>query len=114
MTLVGASEAAAILGVEVQRVARYRAQGRMPTPVAMLASTPVWRRSDVEAMRAGRTCPPPKPMRLVGTSEVAAMLLVHKPQVARWVRSGKLPPPLVRLAAGPVWHESQILGARLR
>ena len=106
--LVGASEAADLLGVEVQRIARYRNNGKMPTPVALLAATPVWRLDDVIAMKDGRAAQPSSPEVLLGTSEVAKILGVNKSQVSRWLRKGKFPPPRARLAAGPVWTEKQI------
>lgn len=51
--LVGTAEAAAMLGVERPRIARYRNQGKLPDPVAVLAMGPVWLRTDIEAARAG-------------------------------------------------------------
>ncbi len=106
--LVGASEAADLLGVEVQRIARYRNNGKMPTPVALLAATPVWRLDDVMAMKDGVSSEPSQPEALLGTSEAAKILGVNKSQVSRWLRKGKFPPPRARLAAGPVWTEKQI------
>jgi hypothetical protein len=52
--LVGAAEAAAILGVERTRVARYRRSGVMPDPLSELRATPVWFRRDVERFRDKR------------------------------------------------------------
>ena len=56
---VGTIEAAEILGVSKQRVSQLAAEGRMPTPVAVLAAGPVYLESSVRAFaaeprRAGR------------------------------------------------------------
>jgi len=48
--LVGAAEAADILGVERTRIARYVKNGIMPEPIAKLRATKVWLRSEVEAL----------------------------------------------------------------
>lgn len=47
---VGTAEAAEILGVERPRIGRWIEKGKMPMPVSKLAATPVWKRSDIEAM----------------------------------------------------------------
>lgn len=52
--LVGAAEAADILGVERTRISRYRRTGVMPDPVSELRATPVWHRHDVENLRNRR------------------------------------------------------------
>lgn len=106
--LVGASEAADLLGVEVQRISRYRNSGRMPEPVAQLAATDVWRAKDVKAMKKLRVPKDVPELPLLGTSEAAGFLGVNKSQVGRWVRTGVFPAPVVRLAAGPVWTADQI------
>jgi len=84
----------------------------MPEPVALLASTPVWRRDDVLAMKDGRqeaaSWSSPDNVELMGTSEAAKVLNVNKSQISRWLRKGKFPPPRARLAAGPVWTAQQI------
>ena len=108
MKLVGASEAAQILGVEVQRISRYRAQGRLPEPVATLAATPVWNAEDIKTLRERDEIEPVKPVALMGTSEAAAFLGVDKSQIGRWLRADVFPCPLVRLAAGPVWREADV------
>lgn len=109
MNLVGASEAADILGVEVQRISRYRGQHRLPPVVAELAATPVWRAEDIETFRDRGSIPDdPEPMLLAGTSEAAKMLGVQKSQIGRWLREGVFPAPVVRLRAGPVWTGAQI------
>ena len=47
---------------------------------------------------------------LVGPSEIAGMLGVHRQQVTRWRRNGKLPDPVAVLQGDrPVWHRSQIV-----
>lgn len=53
--LVGAAEAAEILGVGVPQISRWRKAGKMPRPVEKLAATYVWLRVDVEAMRDKRS-----------------------------------------------------------
>jgi hypothetical protein len=52
--LVGAAEAADILGVERTRISRYRRTGAMPDPISELRATPVWHRRDVENLRNQR------------------------------------------------------------
>lgn len=116
--LVGTREAAEILGVEKPRIGRYIKRGRMPTPVAELGATKVWRREDVEALRdairlrqQGRPemrVAPSKPMDLVGTREAAEMLGVERTRIGRWMRAGRLPEPLARLHATPVWLRKDI------
>lgn len=58
--LVGAAEAARILGWDRRKVSTYHGRGLLPKPVADLAATPVWRRQDIEdyATRGGKlvTC----------------------------------------------------------
>lgn len=49
--VVGTAEAAAVLNVERPRIGRYRALGKMPDPIAILAAGPVWWRADVEKLR---------------------------------------------------------------
>lgn len=109
MELVGASEAAAILGVEVQRISRYRANGVMPPVVAELAATPVWTAGDVRAIHQRGSHEPAPPMDLAGTSEAANILGVDKSQIGRWRRRGVFPEPAWRLAATPVWETAAIL-----
>lgn len=46
--LVGAQEAADLLGVSRQRLYQLRADGRFPEPMIELAATPVWLRAAVE------------------------------------------------------------------
>ena len=51
-----------------------------------------------------------KQLDLVGPSEIAGMLSVHRQQVTRWRRLGKLPTPVAVLQGDrPVWHRSQIV-----
>lgn len=49
--LVGTAEAAAILNVERPRIGRWVSLGKLPGPIAILRSTPVWIRSDIEDRR---------------------------------------------------------------
>ena len=48
--LVGAAEASEIVGVERNRIPRWRKKGAMPDPVAVLKATPVWLRGDIEEL----------------------------------------------------------------
>jgi hypothetical protein len=54
LDLVGTAEAAAMLGVERPRIGRWRKAGIMPEPVAEIAATPVWLRSQIEGIQAER------------------------------------------------------------
>lgn len=103
--VVGTSEAAEILGVSVPMITRYRKQGRLPKPVALLAATDVWMREDIKnrADGAGR-----RKLALVGTKEVADLLDVDRSQIGRWRRAGKFPEPCVELVAGPLWWARDI------
>jgi ADP-ribosyl-[dinitrogen reductase] hydrolase len=113
LDVVGASEASEILGVEVQRISRWRKDGRLPEPYADLAMSPVWIRADIERIRDGLdviTCTePPEPPVLLGTAEAANLLGVGRPQITRWRqptptrRSPAFPDPAVTVKAGPIW-----------
>ena len=46
---------------------------------------------------------------LVGTKEVAELLGWGKAKVSEYMRRGKLPKPVQRLASGPVWRKSDIV-----
>ena len=46
--------------------------------------------------------------RLVGTAEVAAMLDVERPRIAKLMRLGDFPAPFAVLASGPVWWDETI------
>jgi hypothetical protein len=50
-TLLGTAEVAELLAVERPRIGRWRALGLIREPIAELAATPVWRSSQIEAMR---------------------------------------------------------------
>jgi predicted DNA-binding transcriptional regulator AlpA len=63
--LAGLAEVAEILGVTKRSAHRYSKRSDFPTPVARLAATPVWRRSEVEEWRA-RTLPLPRDPRSKG------------------------------------------------
>jgi predicted DNA-binding transcriptional regulator AlpA len=52
--IVGAAEAAEILGVKTPQVSRWQKAGKMPEPLEELKATVVWLRADVEAKAAGR------------------------------------------------------------
>lgn len=47
--LLGATEAAALLGVSRQRLHQLRSDGRFPSPLLELAGGPIWMRAAVEA-----------------------------------------------------------------
>jgi hypothetical protein len=58
--LLGVAEVAELLGVESQRISRWRQRGvvlpdgrrvRFPEPVQVLRATPIWRRADIERLR---------------------------------------------------------------
>jgi predicted DNA-binding transcriptional regulator AlpA len=116
--LVGTREAAEILGVEKPRIGRYIKRGRMATPVAELGATKVWLREDIEAMRDAMNdrvqgkpemrVAPSKPLDLVGTREAAEMLGVERTRIGRWIKTGRMPEPLARLHATPVWLRRDI------
>ena len=46
---------------------------------------------------------------LVGPSEIATLLRVHRVTVDRWRRDGVLPPAEAELNRGPVWQRSSIV-----
>jgi hypothetical protein len=115
--VVGAQEAHQILGVELQRISRWRKSGRLPPPYADLRLSPVWVRRDIERVRDtgeidGYT-PPPDEAPLLGTAEAARMLAVDKSQIARWrarpTKSGPpFPEPVTRIKAGPLWKRADV------
>jgi predicted DNA-binding transcriptional regulator AlpA len=106
--LVGTSEAAELLGVEKPRIGRYIKNGRMPEPVCKLSATPIWRAEDIEAMRDGEDPGRVRRLELVGTREAAEMLGVERTRIGRWLRTGRMPAPLVKLKATPVWRASDV------
>jgi hypothetical protein len=120
LPFVGTSEAAVILGCEKPRVGRYAKNGLMPREVVKLRSTKVWRTDDVIAFRRAldeRPNPhvrpvfrvaPSRPVDLVGTSEAADLLGVERTRIGRWLKNDRMPEPLVRLDAGPIWRRSTI------
>jgi len=48
---------------------------------------------------------------LVGTAEAAAILRIERPRIAKWIRAGIIPEPIIRLESGPIWLRSQIESA---
>lgn len=114
--VVGASEAALILGVEVPRIWRWRSRGKMPPTVADPAATPVWHRIDIEALHAvvqggdrlGTWDGDERPrIDVVGTADAAIIIggpEFNKSQVGRWRRKGTFPEPVVeKLEHGETW-----------
>ena len=118
--LVGTSEAADVLQCEKPRIGRYIRTGLMPAPVAKLQATPVWLRSDVLALKEAldareseHTRPkfrvaPSRPLDLVGTREAAELLGVERTRIGRWLKTGLMPEPLVKLRATPVWFRRDV------
>lgn len=123
---VGTSEAAALLGVEKPRIGRYRRTGLMPEPVAELRATAIWRTQDVLALKEALDSReqkhvrpqfrvnPSRPVALVGTREAAVILGVEPTRIGRWLRTGRMPDPEVRLNATPVWKLAVIRKLRER
>lgn len=123
LNVVGVGEAARLLGVENARPYRWTREGRMPPPVARLASTPVWQYGDIMLMvrrytRKGKTPPkwnpkntmPPPDFELVGVVEACEILGLSRPdpkpgkpdqrkhdkkKIARWRETGEFPEPLL-------------------
>ena len=48
-SLVGRREIAAMMGVTVQAVQRWRLRGQFLEPLVVVSDMPLWRRQDVEA-----------------------------------------------------------------
>jgi hypothetical protein len=124
LNVVGVNEAAQILGIEVQRISRWRESGRMPPAVADLAATQVWRVADIERLaRDGKwEGDPPEPLEVVGLSEAAELLKTSKRAIARWRTAGAFPPPVLDkrppgqkwepglgLAATPLWQRADVV-----
>ena len=115
--VVGATEAAAILGVEVPRLTRWLESGKLPAPALRLAATPLWHRRTITRVAAG--LPPVEELPLtdgegqpviVGLAEVAALLGKHKRQIWRWRDAGVFPEPYRELASGPIWRAEAVRG----
>jgi predicted DNA-binding transcriptional regulator AlpA len=45
---------------------------------------------------------------LVGTAEAAEILGVERSRIGKWIKRGRMPKPVARLAAGPVWLTEDI------
>jgi len=93
LELVGAAEAGRILGWSRGKVSVYLHRGKLPTPIARLASGPVWRREDIEAyaaqVRAGKLkC---EPGQVVNDNTAGAREADRRGRAARGRRSGKVP-----------------------
>lgn len=51
-----------------------------------------------------------KPLDIVGPSEIATMLGVHRQQITLWRRKGTMPEPAAVLQGNrPVWYRSTII-----
>lgn len=133
--VVGAVETAEICGIEVERISRWRAGGKLPPPAADLRATPVWERSTVTAVAAGEANGRVKKLPLMGLHEAAAYLVGltgleqdkasktkldgSKRQISRWRAAGTFPEPCLDrfhekdeptgLHATPLWWKSQIV-----
>lgn len=135
LDVVGAQEAAEILGVEIGRISRWgpgpNRSNKLPPPVAEISNTNLWRRIDIEVLRDhgewkpelvpdGYPKRPPK-LKLLGLGDVAKMCVASPSQVARWRRKGQFPEPLLEkrkagepwvpggpIKATPVWHVKQV------
>jgi len=55
--LLGAAEAAELLGVPRSSVARWLKSGKFPQPLAVLRATPVWRKDDIAKFKETRKPP---------------------------------------------------------
>jgi hypothetical protein len=131
LDVVGASEVAQILDVEVQRISRWREAGRMPPTVAVVKATPIWRWGDISRFRRLRNrwegdAEVPQ-LDLVGLYEAAVILgsngkPLDKSQIGRWRREGHFPAPVLDkrkpktlwkrgagLAATPIWMRQTIV-----
>lgn len=118
--VVGASQAAEILGVEVPRITRWRKAGRMPALAADLKATPVWHRQNVEELRDDKPITDLGKLSLVSTAEAAELLGVDKSQVGRWQREDAkrrdageeprhhFPEPVAHAGSYPLWERRQI------
>lgn len=118
LDVVGAAEASEILGVELGRISRWLASGKLPVPYSRPKCSPVWVRADIEAIAAGApiesaTTPPPDAP-LLGASDVADLVGVNKSQISRWRKDAPrkgppLPPPATNIKAGDLWSRLDIL-----
>jgi predicted DNA-binding transcriptional regulator AlpA len=115
--VVGVAEVSEMLGVERQRISRWRRKGQIPPPYIELRVTPLWRRADIERLRASGSvegfAQTLEFSPLLGTAEVTALLGVDKSTVARWrARATRgappFPMPVRYLRAGPLWLRRDI------
>lgn len=115
LEVVGAAEAAQILGVEVPRISRWRDHGRMPPTVAQVRATPLWRVEDIEILkehgewkvswtRSGRK---PRTLDIAGLAEVAALTGLDKSLIRRMIDNGRFPAPaLPKRKPGKAWRQA--------
>lgn len=47
-------------------------------------------------------------MKIMGRQEVVEATGIHPHQISRWVKAGSFPKPITKLAATPVWRESDV------
>lgn len=64
--LVGMAELSALLGVTRQRIAVLRQRPEFPAPVAEIAATPIWRKSDLSTFAEGWQRRPGRPRKASG------------------------------------------------
>lgn len=118
--LVGATGAAEILGIVTSSISRLREADRLPEPAVVIEGlSPVWWRSDIEALAADRKPGTPRTLDLVSVSGAAGIIAkrlarakLDKSQIGRWRRAGKFPAPAYELEAGkttyPLWWRSEV------
>jgi hypothetical protein len=58
--------------------------------------------------------PDHQPLRPMGVAEIAAHFDVKPVTVSSWIRRGKLPEPIARIAAGPIWSQAQVAHLELQ
>ena len=96
--LAGVAEVAKILDTTKIKVFQMRKFGGLPDPVALLAATPVWY---VDQFMNGDA--PVPVVELMGLSEVAQQLNIHKSALGRLRRQGRFASAAAHLSATPVW-----------
>ena len=113
---MGTREVAEALGVEPPRIGRWlkrEAEGKtkkLPTPVAVLAMSPIWLTEQIEALLDGVAPGKIKSplLDLVGTGEAAEILDMKKDRIGAWQREGAMPEAVARLRSGPLWWRTDV------